>query len=247
MTENEKAEMFDVLGQLETEADAEEIEMLPLTGRSKETNEVELGKAVAENSAWSFQDWLYPPHLPHSCQLLRKENIAIPACYLLVGILQGLIGPLINVYPMDLGATEAQQSTLSSLRSLPATFKLAFGFLSDNFPLFGYRRKSYMLVGWLVAALSMGSLVLFSDLSLVKEEFVDANGDTAVRVVAPENAPSIPFLSLTTLLFGTGFWLADVMGDSVVAEKAKFEKSGAGSIQSSCYAYRFFGTENCSF
>lgn len=32
----------------------------------------------------SFEDWLYPPGLPRSCQLLRRENIAIPACYLLV-------------------------------------------------------------------------------------------------------------------------------------------------------------------
>jgi hypothetical protein len=207
MTVVEKVEMFEDLGPAGTDqGDSKQIEMQPLTGRKIETDEEELERVVEENETWSFQDWLHPPHLPRACQLLRKENIAIPACYLLVGILQGLIGPLINVYPLDLGATEAQYSTLSSLRSLPATFKLAFGFLSDNFPICGYRRKSYMLAGWLIAALSMGALLLFSDLSLEKQEFVDDNGGTVVRVVPPENAPSIPFLSLTTLLFGTGFW-----------------------------------------
>lgn len=36
--------------------------------------------------------------------------------------------------------------------------------------------------------------------------------------------------------------MADVMGDSVVAEKAKLEpESARGSVQSSCYSYRFFG------
>jgi hypothetical protein len=36
--------------------------------------------------------------------------------------------------------------------------------------------------------------------------------------------------------------MADVMGDSVVAEKAKLEPPHAvGSTQSSCYSYRFFG------
>jgi len=36
--------------------------------------------------------------------------------------------------------------------------------------------------------------------------------------------------------------MADVMGDSVVAEKAKLEPENArGSVQSSCYSYRFFG------
>ena len=39
-----------------------------------------------------------------------------------------------------------------------------------------------------------------------------------------------------------GFWLADVMGDSVVAEKARLEPTFAkGITQSSCYSYRFFG------
>lgn len=37
--------------------------------------------------------------------------------------------------------------------------------------------------------------------------------------------------------------MADVMGDSVVAEKAKLEPPDArGSTQSSCYSYRFFGS-----
>ena len=54
--------------------------------------------------------------------------------------------------------------------------------------------------------------------------------------------PSIPFLSFALLLFGTGFWFADVMGDSVVAEKAKLEPEGSrGHLQSTCYACRFFG------
>jgi hypothetical protein len=157
-----------------------------------------------EQKPWNLQDWLYPPHLPRSCQLLRRENIAIPMCYLLVGILQGLSGPLINVYPLDLGATEAQQTTLSSIKSLPASFKLLFGFMSDNFPILGFRRKSYMIVGWGLAALSMTSVILTTDLTLDKEEYAKGDGTTAIRTVAPENAPSIPFLSLAMLLFGTG-------------------------------------------
>ena len=100
-----------------------------------------------------FHDWMYPPNVPRACQLWRRENLAIPLCYVLVGTLQGLMGPLINVYPLDLGTTEAQQITLSSIRSLPATFKLLFGFLSDTVPVCGYRRKSYMLCGWLVFVL----------------------------------------------------------------------------------------------
>ena len=172
-------------------------------------------------------NWLFPPQVPRECQLLRPENICVPACYLMVGLLQGLSGPLINVYPLDLGATEAQQTTVSSIRSLPASFKLVFGFLSDNLPIQGYRRKSYMLIGWTVASMSLLALMSLSDLTMSKDG-------------PPTDAPSIPFLSLSLLGFGTGFWLADVMGDSIVAEKAKLERV-KGHIQSTCYACRFFG------
>jgi BT1 family len=61
-------------------------------------------------------------------------------------------------------------------------------------------------------------------------------------VVIPDDAPTIPFLSACLLVFGIGFWMADVMGDSVVAEKAKLElEHQRGSIQSTCYGCRFFG------
>lgn len=37
----------------------------------------------------SVHNWFFPPGLPRSCQLFRKENLAVPASYLLVGLLQG--------------------------------------------------------------------------------------------------------------------------------------------------------------
>ena len=194
--------------------------------------------------------YIYPPNVPRTVQLFRPENIAVPACYLLVGLLQGLSGPFTNVYPLDLNASEAQQATISSLKSLPSTFKLAFGFLSDNFPLGGYRRKSYMLIGWAVTSLSMFSLLLFSDLSMRAIELnnaVASGEENNERYLPVANdvvgaPPSIPFLSFALLMFGTGFWFADVMGDSIVAEKAKLEpESSRGQLQSTCYACRFFG------
>lgn len=188
-------------------------------------------------------DWFFPPSTPRSVQLLREENIAIPACYLLVGLLQGISGPIINVLPLELKFTEAQQSTISSLKSLPSTLKLPFGFLSDNFPLFGYRRKSYMLLGWMVTSLSMLYLLMKSDLNdfeVFKD--IDKNGvEKSIRKFG-ENSPSVILLSVSFLLFGTGYWFADVMGDSLVAEKAKLEpESSRGHLQSTCYACRFFG------
>lgn len=204
-----------------------EVELQPLSSSDEQYHSLPSVNEIKLQKYTTWNDWFFPPDVPRECQLLRRENIAIPACYLLVGLLQGLSGPLINVYPLDLGATEAQQTTLSSIRSLPASFKLLFGFWSDNVPLGGYRRKSYMMIGWLVSSLSLLGLIMGSDLSDASEQ-------------VPQGAPSIPFLSVTLLGFGIGFWFADVMGDSVVAEKAKLEIS-KGHLQSTCYACRFFG------
>ncbi len=65
--------------------------------------------------------YLYPPNVPKSIQLYRWENLAIPSCYLLVGVLQGLSGPFTNVYPLDLNASEAQQVSILSSQQLIAS------------------------------------------------------------------------------------------------------------------------------
>ena len=183
-----------------------------------------------------LNDRLFPPHLPRDVQLLRLENIAIPACYLLVGTMQGMFRPLLNVYPLFLHATEAQQTTLSNIATLPAAFKIIYGFISDNLPLVGYRRKPYMLIGWLVASLVMLSLTLTSNLHIPGD--VSEVSDTET----PEDAPSIQQLSISFFIFGLGMWFADVMADSLVVQKVSWEpEDQKGSLQSTCYACRFFG------
>jgi len=159
---------------------------------------------------------LFDPAVPRAAQLFRRENCCIVLCYVLVGIFQGVTSGVLNVYPLELGATEAQQTTIKVLKSVPASFKVVYGFISDSQPIFGYRRKGYMGIGW---AVSSGSMLLLA-----------LNGE-----------PSIAFLSIITLVFALGFWFADVMADALVAERAKLEPPGAqGSLQATCYAFRFF-------
>lgn len=161
-------------------------------------------------------DWLFPADIPKEAQLWRLENIAIPFSYLLVGTFQGLSGGVLTIYLLQMGATEAQQITVQTLRALPSTFKILFGFLSDTTPLFGYRRKTYMLLGWLLSSIS-------------------------ILVLAAVETPSIALLSTFYFLFGSGFWFADVIADSLMAEKARIEpESRRGELNSLCYACRFF-------
>ena len=157
-----------------------------------------------------LERFLYPAHLPRPCQLLRPENLAIPACYLLVGLLQGFSSPIIGVLPLDLSATEAQQTTFLAIRGLPASFKILFGFISDNFPIAGYRRKPYMFTGWLLASLSLAMLMTFSNLDVAGHGsscFAGQSDDGSQSKQIPDDAPSIPFLAVSVLLFGIGFWM----------------------------------------
>ena len=87
---------------------------------------------------------------------------------------------------------------------LPSTMKILFGFLSDNVPILGYRRKPYMLIGWTLASLVIWSFYFTSNLSMHHDG------------VIPVDAPSIEKLSAIFFAFGIFMWLADVMGDALV-------------------------------
>ena len=113
-----------------------------------------------------------------------------------------------------------------------------------------------MFLGWATSSAAMLMLTFMSNLERIEVDddndnngennndgYNNGNGNNSnVSYEPPEDAPSIPFLTFTLLLFGTGFWFADVMGDSLVAEKAKLEPpESRGQLQSTCYASCFFG------
>lgn len=192
----------------------------------------------ARRSSSLLSQLLYSEGTPRELQLLRRENIGLLVCYLVVGTMQGLVRPLLNVYPIDLGANEAQQTTLSTIATLPAAFKLMYGFLSDNVPIMGYRRKPYMLFGWLLTSFCM--MILMSRANLTMEYYSDEDKNGKPR--PPIDSPSIQLLTVVFFPLGLGMWLADVMADSLVAQKARLELAECkGQLQSSCYATRFLG------
>lgn len=172
--------------------------------------------------------------IPPSVRSTHINSLAIPACYLTVGVIQGLSGPLLNVYPLDLGASEAAQVTFSNMTNFPGTLKIVFGFLSDN--TLGGKRKPYMLMGWITVAGTMGYLLCLSGNNL------GMSYNEEHKPIPPADAPGIQELGLLFFLLGLGLWFADAMGDALVAEKAKMEPPRIkGRLQSTCYACRFFG------
>lgn len=152
-------------------------------------------------------------HYPHN--VWNWGNLAIPMTYICVGFVISFPSAYIQYYPRTLGASDAQLSTIGIVRALPWTFKVLYGFFADAFPVFGYRFKPYMLLGCCIA----------SGFNLC---------------LAKIGSPDI--VAFTMLLLGSmfGIIMVDVMGDALVASKARMEPLAIrGSLQSTVYMCRF--------
>uniref|UniRef100_K3X7G1 Transmembrane protein n=1 Tax=Globisporangium ultimum (strain ATCC 200006 / CBS 805.95 / DAOM BR144) TaxID=431595 RepID=K3X7G1_GLOUD len=84
--------------------------------------------------------------------LFSRKHIGLAAQWATSGIVYGsVIGvyyPFLNNY---LHMTGTQVASAGALIALPWTWKMFFGMLSDCYPIFGYRRRPYILIGWSVA------------------------------------------------------------------------------------------------
>uniref|UniRef100_K3W664 Uncharacterized protein n=1 Tax=Globisporangium ultimum (strain ATCC 200006 / CBS 805.95 / DAOM BR144) TaxID=431595 RepID=K3W664_GLOUD len=81
--------------------------------------------------------------------LLSKDHIGLILQYAAVGIVYGVMPA--TIYPFlqsYLNASGTQIVTAGTLVVLPWSFKIFYGIVSDCFPIFGYRRRPYMLLGW---------------------------------------------------------------------------------------------------
>jgi hypothetical protein len=112
-----------------------------------------------------------------------------------------------------------QQNVVSIVMSLPWSFKLLYGFLSDGVPINGQRRKPYFAIGWCV--------------------YVVAN-----VWLAALGSPSVVWLAALMLVQTMGYMMSDVMTDTMVVERSKaFEDTETrGSFQAAGYTIRTAGT-----
>jgi len=138
------------------------------------------------------------------------ELIAILLVYFVQGIL-GLARLAVSFFLKDdLGLSPAQVSALMGIAALPWMVKPVFGFISDGLPLFGYRRRPYLILSGL---LGTGAWIALAT--------VVHSAWAATTAIA---------LSSLSIAFG------DVIVDSLVVERARKESvSAAGSLQSLCW------------
>ncbi|KAL7535824.1 hypothetical protein ACHAWF_005306 [Thalassiosira exigua] len=84
---------------------------------------------------------------------LAQDYIGIIANYFSVGLMIG--GSTSLLYPVlivQAGATASLMTASYAIVMVFWSYKIFFGFLSDCFPIFGYKRKPYICIGWLFCA-----------------------------------------------------------------------------------------------
>jgi folate/biopterin transporter len=135
------------------------------------------------------------------------ELIAILIVYLVQGIL-GLARLAVSFFLKDnLALSPAQVAALMGIAALPWVIKPLFGFISDGIPLFGYRRRPYLILSGL-----MGTTAWLCLATVV---------DTAWAATG------------AILLGSLSVAISDVIVDSLVVERARKESlSDSGSLQS---------------
>lgn len=157
------------------------------------------------------------PTLP--CDIYRKENIAIIMAYFSVGLTGSFLSTPLNIYLVEvLNAEPQMQNTIGILQTLPWSLKVAFGFLSDAFPINGLHRKPYLAIG----------AIMYS---------------TAFIAYSVLGKHDVVLLSLSIFLGTIGLIQMDVMADTMCVQRSKFEpEETKGQMQASCYSIRFAGS-----
>ena len=135
------------------------------------------------------------------------ELLAILTVYFVQGIL-GLARLAVSFFLKDdLGLTPAQVAALTGITAIPWIIKPVFGFISDGLPVFGYRRRPYLIFSGILGSASwiaLGTLV-----------------DT------PWSA------TLVILSTSLSVAISDVIVDSPIVERAREESlARSGSLQS---------------
>lgn len=148
--------------------------------------------------------------------------------YLVEGIGQARVGiiyqPLTH-YLKDLGWTALQVAAYFAVLNFPWIIKPAFGLVSDFFPLFGYRRKSYLIIASLCAVGAFAVIARQAEpgaiaLPLLLTSYAMATASTLCGALLAENGQafrlSSTFVSQQWLWFYVAIMASSFAGGALV-------------------------------
>ncbi|EGZ14476.1 hypothetical protein PHYSODRAFT_506946 [Phytophthora sojae] len=178
--------------------------------------------------------------------LTSRENLGLLFQYSTIGLVYGLLPATIYPFMQNyLNCSGAQVAAASQLVVLPWSFKVFYGILSDCRPIFGYRRRPYMLIGW---GICFAMLVIMAVMPIGKPYFtVAADRDVEIADYTPEIEARINHSApdqgakyvIIMMLASVGYVLSDVCADSITCELAQREPiDKRGKTQSCIYTVR---------
>ena len=147
---------------------------------------------------------------------LNPSTYAIMATYFVQGAL-GLAALARTYFLKDqLGLSPGEQAALMGITTLPWVIKPVYGFLTDGLPIFGYRRKPYLILAGILGSASWASLATVVD--------------TPTQAVVASTIASL------------GVAMSDVVVDSLVVQRAREdETASSGALQSLCWTCQSSG------
>ncbi|KAL4200249.1 hypothetical protein AMTRI_Chr03g55450 [Amborella trichopoda] len=199
----------------------------PGTGATTSRDQMVMGKRESSKKDIEGKSYSHGESVPRKARYLMgtikcfgvdmtPETIAIAMVYFVQGVL-GLSRLAVSFYLKDdLHLDPAETAVISGVSAFPWLIKPIYGFISDSYALFGYRRRSYLVLSGLLGAVSWGLMA-----TLVNSKY---------------NA------ALCILLGSLSVAFADVVVDSMVVERARGESQNtSGSLQSLCWGFSAFG------
>jgi MFS family permease len=188
------------------------------------------------------------------------HRIGYIAQYFAVGTLSG--GLPATIYGLFLGYLNVPAyvyATAAVITQLPWSFKFFFGAVNDCYPIAGYRRKPYMVVGWCFAAFMLIVLAYWGlpppywcvgeDGRYITTRQITAHGNGTgggLHAAQPCNASAAKAGGQYALLMSLaclGYIIADVAADGLTVTYARREpREQRGATQTTAYLVRSCGS-----
>jgi folate/biopterin transporter len=144
------------------------------------------------------------------------ELWAIAFLYFVQGLL-GISKIAINFYYKDmLNLSPFELTIITSITAIPWIIKPFYGFISDTYPFFGYKRKSYLVLSSLLGSVSW--IIMANFVSLINIGQIDGGIITLIY--------SMSFVTLSFI----GLAFSDVLLDAIAVNKIRGDNT-TGSIQ----------------
>jgi len=190
------------------------------------------GKATDEAQGGKYEGGaLRPGGMP---KLYSKDCIGLILNYVGIGLLYGGLPSLKSaVFTNYLGMESYQAMAASTLLLLPWSLKTFIGIITDSFPIFNYRRRFYIIGGWVICFLCLAITAIAMP---VGDPYKRAGTDEILNPDAPSSGSKyIVMLTIATF----AYVVSDVATDGVVVEFAQAEPlKYRGTTQSTVYMWR---------